>query len=173
MLSENHLDDTCAKWFAIRTKYKDEKMALKQLELKGIEAYLPIKKLVRKYGTKIREIEMPLIHSFVFVKIRKEEYIPVLETEYVSSFLKFGKNLLSIPDFQIELIKRLVGAKIELSAEKEYFGLGDAVEIINGPLLGLKGRLVNIKGKDKMVVELVNLEHSLLLDIDTSQLKRV
>ena len=102
---ESHLDELEPRWFAIRTRYKSEKLAHKQLIGRQIDAYLPIRHLIRRYGRKKREIDLPLINNFVFVKIVKKDYLTVLQTEYVNGFLKLGHNLLSIPEEQIDLIK--------------------------------------------------------------------
>ena len=68
---ESHLSETEPRWFAIRTRFKSEKLAYKQLIARKIEAYLPIRHLIRRYGRKKREIDLPLINNFVFVKILK------------------------------------------------------------------------------------------------------
>ena len=170
---ENHLDINEPRWFAIRTRFKSEKLAFKQLTLKGVDAYLPIKKLTRRYSKKIRQVDMPLINSFVFVKIKKIEYVPVLETEYVAGFLKFGQNLLSIPESQIDLIKKLLGEKIEVVVHQDGLKKGDWVEVIAGPLLGLRGQLVTLHGKERVLVELVNSGLTLQIDIENQLLKQI
>ena len=170
---ENHLDAAEPRWFAIRTRFKSEKLAFKQLKLKGIDAYLPIRNMTRRYNKKIRHIEMPLINSFVFVKIVKKEYVPVLETEYVAGFLKFGQNLLAIPEAQIDLIKRLLGEKIEVCVEEKGLQKGDWVEVTAGPLLGLRGQLVTVQGKERVLVELINSGYSLQIGIDNQLLRKL
>ena len=89
---ENHLSDTESKWFAVHTRYKSEKMALKFLIANDINAYLPIKNINRRYGKRLRAVEMPLINSCIFVKIKKSEYVKVLETPYTAGFFKIGRN---------------------------------------------------------------------------------
>jgi transcriptional antiterminator RfaH len=171
--SENHLTNTEPRWFAVRTRFKSEKLAFKQLTQRGISAYLPIRSLTRRYNRKIRQVEMPLINSYVFVKIRKSEEAQVLNAEYVSGFLKFGQNLLSIPEQQIDLIKRLLGEKIEIAAEQSGFLEGDWVEVTAGPLLGLRGKSVMIQGKERVLVELINSGYTLQIAIDKYLLRKI
>jgi transcriptional antiterminator RfaH len=172
-ITENHLHVSEPKWFAIRTRFKSEKIAHRLLKAKGINAYLPIRKLVRRYEKKIRYVDMPLINGFVFVNIIKKEYVQVLETEYVAGFLKFGQNLLAIPDEQIKLIHRLLGENIELDVHPTNLTKGDWVEVMAGPLLGFKGRLIQMDGKEKFIVDLVNAAHSLEITIDIHLLKKI
>jgi transcription antitermination factor NusG len=170
---ENHLTEYEPRWFAIRTRFKSEKLAHKQLLLRGIHAYLPIRNMTRRYNKRIRHVEMPLINSFVFVKIRKDEYVRVLETDYVAGFLKFGNNLLAIPEQQIDLIKRLLGEKIDIVIEQTGFLKGDWVEVTAGPLLGMQGQLVMIQGKERVLVELLNSGYTLQIAIDNYLLKKI
>lgn len=171
---ESHLDDIEPRWFAIRTRFKSEKLAHKQLVSRQIEAYLPIRHLLRRYGRKKREIDLPLINNFVFVKIVKKDYLTVLQTEYVNGFLKLGHNLLSIPEEQIELIRRLLGENMDVEVvESQGLEKGDWVEVTMGPLLGMQGKLVQIKGKEKVLVELINSGYSLEISIDNQLLRRV
>jgi transcription antitermination factor NusG len=170
---ENHLSDQDSRWFAVRTRYKDEKMAFKQLQLNGISAYLPIKKLARRYGRKLRHVELPLINSFVFVKIFKNQYHLVLQTQYTTGFLKFGNNLLSIPENEIQLIKRLLHEDIDLEVVPISLEKGDIVEVVTGPLLGLRGRLLHSQGKGKMLVDLNNFGHALQITIDNQLLRKI
>jgi transcription antitermination factor NusG len=170
---ENHLTEAEPRWFAIKTRFKSEKLAYRQLSLNGVLAYLPIRNMTRRYDKKIRHVELPLINSFVFVKIRKSEYVRVLETEYVAGFLKFGANILAIPEAQIDLIKRLLGEKIDIVIEENGFQKGDWVEVTAGPLLGLRGQLVTIQGKQKVLVELMNSGYTLQIAIENHLLKRI
>jgi hypothetical protein len=47
------------------------------------------------------------------------------------------------------------------------------VEVTSGFLLGTRGILVNIQGKDKLLVELVNSEHTLQISIDRALLTKI
>lgn len=168
---ENHLNETEARWFAVRTKYKHEKKAFELLQRNHIEVYLPLKKLTKRYERKIRYVQIPLIHSFVFIKIVKKQYLKVLQNEYIIDFVKFGKNLIAIPDSHIQLLNHLTSEGISLEVEPCEFREGVKVQVIKGILLGTEGRLVNFKGKKRLEIELSNFEYSLLVEIDDSILK--
>ncbi len=171
---ESHLSEDEHRWFAIKTRFKSEKLAYKQLTLRQIDAYLPIRHLIRRYGRKKREIDLPLINNFVFVKIVKKDYLTVLQTEYVNGFLKLGHNLLSIPEEQIELIRRLLGENMDVEVvENKGLEKGDWVEVTMGPLLGMQGKLIQVKGKEKVLVELMNSGYSLEISIDNQLLTKI
>ncbi len=169
----NHLDENVAKWFAVYTKYKREKVIKKELEHKGIIVYLPIQKLIRVYASKRKKVEIPLISCYLFVKITKSEYLPVLQTDNVVKFVRIAKNLISIPEREIEIMKRVVGEGIPVTAEPSSFHEGDEVEIMGGNLTGLRGILVEKHGEKEMVIDLETMGYSLRMTLDARLLKRV
>lgn len=169
----NHLHDSEPRWFAVHTRSRSEKFVQRMLAKKGIQVWLPLQKLLRRYTRSTRTVEKPLINCYVFVRIVKTQYVPVLETENVAGFVKFGKNLLSIPESQIDLLKRITLEEgLDVEAVKGNFAEGDPVEIAFGNLAGLKGRIVRIEGKRKFQVELDYLFHSLLITVDAAFLER-
>ncbi len=170
---ENHLHDTEARWFAVYTPFRKEKFAQRLLTRKGVEAYVPIQNFTRRYTRKVKMVEMPLINCYVFVHIKKTEYVQVLETEEVLGFVKIGRNLLSIKECEINLLKRIAGEGIILSIEPACYKVGDKVEIVTGNLAGVVGTLTEIKGKKTMVVELKSLQYAIHIEVPNSNLRKV
>jgi transcription antitermination factor NusG len=171
---ENHLDPKEPRWFAVYTRSKSEKAAFRSLSRKGIEVYLPLRKHTRRYTRKIRTVELPLITCYIFVRIRKDEYVRVLETENVVGFVKFAKNLISIPEEEIDILKRVLGEGWEVTAERtDHLVRGDRVEVAAGSLFGLQGTLVEDKDKHQVLVELERMGYSLRIQIDRSLLMKV
>jgi transcription antitermination factor NusG len=168
----NQLHETEARWFAVHTRSKSEKFVQRMLSKKGIHAWLPIQKLMRKYTRSTRMVEKPLINCYIFVKIVKADYVPVLETENVAGFVKFAKDLFAIPEAEIEILRRItLETDLEVEAVPGKFTEGDTVEISAGNLLGMRGRIVKVEGKRKMQVELSQLGYSLLISVDIAFLE--
>ncbi|MDA8692826.1 UpxY family transcription antiterminator [Saprospiraceae bacterium] len=158
MSAINQLHKEEPRWFAVYTKYKCEKYVADNLSKKGIEVYLPLLDKIKVYTSKTKKYKVPLISCFVFVKITKAEYVKVLETEYVFNFLKQRRDLIAIPDKEINLLKRLVGEyELSLYEEKVDWKLGQKMEVIAGQLTGLKGILIEKSNKSDFVIELDNI----------------
>lgn len=163
----NHLHATELRWFAVRTRAKSEKFVKRILEKKGIRSYLPLQKLLRQYARSTRLVEKPLINCYVFVQITREHYVPVLETENVAGFVKFNKDLIAIPETEIEVIRRItLEDGLDVEATVGDFHTGDLVEITAGTLMGLKGRVIKKEGRRKFQIELASLGLSLLISVD-------
>lgn len=162
-----------SKWYAIYTMYKSEKQVALHLMRKGIEAYLPLISRTRRYQRKIKSYQVPLINCYLFVRIKKNEQARVLETEHVLKFIKQGKDLNAIPQYQIDILKRIEGVDFEIEVSPAVYEIGDEVEIMKGSLTGLKGKLVSRLGKKQFVVEIESIGVSLQLNIEINMLRRL
>jgi transcription antitermination factor NusG len=155
------------RWFAIYTRFKCEKFVADLLRKKNIEAYVPLISRTKKYQRKIKHYQIPMINCYVFVLITQKEYLQVLETEYVFKFLRQGKDLLAIPSFEIQTLKRVAGdvEEIETSSVQDFIP-GEQVEVISGSLTGLRGKVITKSGKKSFVVELENIGFQLRINMD-------
>ena len=168
-----HLDEHQARWFAVYTRYKREKLIRKRLADKGIETYLPLQQFVRHYTRKVKVVDLPLINCYLFVKITKQQYIKVLETADVLHFVRPAKELIAIPETEIEILKRVVGESIAVDVDRSGFQSGDEVEIIGGNLTGIKGILLESSAKHNFLIELNQIGYSLQMQVDPTLLKRI
>lgn len=173
ILNENHLDNVEPRWFAVYTKFKREKMVQKRLQEQGIQAYLPIQRLTRRYDRKVKVVEMPLISCYVFTRITKKNYVPVLNTADVLNFVKFSQNLIAIPDREIQLLQRIVGEGIDLEITPKSYQVGDEVEIVSGSLAGVKGILLDKDKQRNFLIELKSIGYSLRIQVEPALLKKV
>lgn len=170
--AENHLDEREPRWFAVQTKYKREKLVEKRLREQGIQAYLPIQRLTRRYERKVKIVEMPLIHCYVFARITKKNYVPVLNTLDVLQFVKFSQNLIAIPEREIQLLQRIAGEGLKVEAEPKTFCVGDEVEIASGSLAGLRGILLERDRQKVFVVELNSIGYALRISVEPGLLRK-
>ncbi|MFN0014680.1 MAG: UpxY family transcription antiterminator [Saprospiraceae bacterium] len=174
VMAINHLHVTEPRWFAVRTRAKCEKVVQYALSKKGVHAYLPLLRVLRRYVRSTRLTEKPIISGYVFVKISKSDYLPVLETEYAAGFVHFGHDLLAIPEEEIELLRRIaLEDNLDVTAVPGLLTEGDPVEISGGALAGLRGWVVKTDGKRRFQVVLDRLGYSLLITVNASLLERV
>lgn len=170
---EDQISKIEPRWFAVYTRYKAEKFIVERLQKKDIECYVPLLKYTKKYQRKIKHVEVPLISCYVFVKIVKEDYVRVLETEHVINFLKIRGVLISIPNEEIEVLKWVVGEDLVENVTSETFEKGSKVEVIAGNLTGLKGEIVKRKSKKIFIVELENIGYTLEVNIAQELLQAI
>ncbi len=169
----NHLDDDEKKWFAVRTNYKREKIVRDQLIRLDIEAFLPLQEKTIHYTRKTVRREIPLLYTYIFVKIIRSEYVPVLQVPQVYGFTKLHRDLISIPEEEIDILKRVIGAKVDVTIEKDKIATGDPVRVSVGQFAGMEGEFVQTLNSHKFLIELKALGHFLRMEIDESFLDRL
>ncbi len=169
---ENHLSDRIPKWFAIYTRYKAEKDVAHRLNQKGITCYVPINRVVRQYRRKRKIVELPLINCYAFVHITKDDYISVLETQHVSRFIAFSRNLISIPDEEIQLLQRVCQEAENIETDMVTFQKWKTVEIIGGNLTGVRGKLLDCRGKN-FLIELDHVGVGMRIEVEQHLLRSI
>lgn len=153
-------------WYAVYVKSRAEKKAQTELQFKEIETFLPLQRKLRQWSDRKKWVEIPLISGYLFVRICRKEYDSVLQSNYVVSYVRFEGTAAVIPDNQIEYLKLMLKQEnLEIEITRESFAPGQMIEVTAGPLIGLRGKLVRIKGKSKVAIELEQLGYSALVEI--------
>jgi transcription antitermination factor NusG len=115
---------------------------------------------------------MPLISGYLFVFISRKEYDSVLQSNYVVSYVRFEGKAAIIPERQIASLKIMLSQdNLEIDVTPQKFEIGQRIEVISGPLIGVAGKLVNIKGKSKVAIILEQLGYSAVIEITTENIR--
>jgi len=161
-------------WHAVYVKSRSEKKAQKELQFKEIESYLPLQLRLRQWSDRKKWVEMPLIPGYLFVRISRKEYDPVLQSNFIVSYVRFEGIAAVIPDNQIDYLKLMLKQdNLDIEITRETFEPGQMIEVVSGPLIGLRAKLVRIKGKDKVAIELEQLGYSALIEISAGDIRIV
>ena len=164
--------DLLSRWFAVYTLPRHEKRIAGHFNVRSIENFLPLYRTVRKWkdGSK-GSLELPLFPGYVFVRIAKRERVRVLEVPGVLSIAGCGREPTSLPDFEIDALRRGVAlGKIEPHA---YLVVGEKVRITSGPMVGLEGVLVRLKNSLRVIVTLSMIMQSVSVELDISDVEPV
>ncbi len=163
------------KWYAIYTKPRAEKKVKEQLEKYNYLTYLPLKLEYRQWKDRIKKIEVPLFRSYVFVKITEKEYYEILKRNIqgIVKFVTIGGKKVTVREEEIKAIKKLIAySEGQVETTDEKFEKGETVEIKYGGLKGLKGTIVELRGKHKLVVRIDSLYTNLLVEVTKKFLKK-
>lgn len=158
--------DNLYRWYPVYTNSRAEKKAYQELQRKGIEAYLPLKKEWRQWSDRKKLVEEPLFKSYVFVRISNKEHAEVLMTQGVSRFLYFSGKIAVMPDKQMEDLKLLLTSGEDLTLIEHEIKPGEKVLIHAGPFKGIIAELVSIEHKKSLILKLENLGYA--LEVKTS-----
>lgn len=154
------------KWFALYVKPKHEKVVEQELLRGNYEAYLPLTKSLRQWSDRKKMVEMPLIPSYVFARIKESDMYDILRFKGCLRFVWFNNKPCPIPDNQIDSMKLLQAKELEIELENDIRpSRGDRIRIIDGPFEGLVGVVKNGNKKNFAVrIDSLRLDLSIVLD---------
>ena len=158
-------------WYALYVKSRTEKKVAVELEGTGIDFYLPLEKRIRQWSDRKKWVEVPLFRSYIFVYITQKEYYKVLQTQGVMKFISFEGKAVPVPQQQIDAVKIYLTEMDPLLQEDQPWEEGKEVEVMAGKLTGLKGILIQAKGKNRVRVEIDVVGSAIILNIPRKQLR--
>jgi len=155
-------------WFALYVKSRHEKSVQKILDYKGYRTSVPVRKSYRtRSAGSVWESEKPLIPGYVFVGHNPERPHHIVTTPGVVQMLGYGHDGCAIPYCEIEAMERIASSEFPVG-NCEYTRIGDAVELVRGPLKGLCGKVVRQSGSTRLVVSIDLLQRSLFVEIENT-----
>ena len=158
-------------WHVVYTRSRAEKKVNDELTMLNIESFLPLQKKLRQWKDRRKWVEFPLLSGYCFVNITRFEYDKVLQSANVVCYVTFEGKAAIIPENQIEAIKMISKQfDFEANVTTENFEPGQIVEIISGPMVGLRGELVKARGKHKFIVRLEQLKSAVVIEIPAENL---
>ena len=144
-----------ARWFALRTRSRHEKLVRDRLEVHGIEPLLPTITRLSQWKDRRKEVVVPLFSGYCFARFAWPDRLAVQKTSGVVEIVGGGERPEPIPDEEIDALKTLMTSTLRYDAHP-YLHEGMLVEVIRGPLKGLKGILTR-KGKKHRLILSVHL----------------
>jgi transcription antitermination factor NusG len=162
------LNDT-PQWVAIYTHSRAEKKIDQTLQAAGYKTYLPLQHTRRQWSDRWKDIEVPLIPSYTFAKIKASDVVPVRNTAGVVRIVSWHGKPAIIPEKEIYAIKKLMDAKAEVHVKNnELLKLGAKVRILEGPFVNMEGMLISDCEDGNFCVSITGLDFALVTTIEQS-----
>lgn len=152
--TEYQLDYSVPHWFALYTRSRHEKKVKELLDERGFENFLPLTTEYHEWSDRKKAVIVPLIRSYVFVRIAAKNAIYVTRIPGATRFIKFKDEMAPIPDFQIQALMQAVNEGIELKKRDYSVETGQDVRVKEGPMKNAIGKLVRIENESRFFITL-------------------
>jgi transcriptional antiterminator RfaH len=146
-----------AKWLVVNTQPRRESYACEHLIRQHFHVYCPMITARIKHARSVHDAPRPLFPGYIFVEHRADSptWRPILGTQGVKSLVRTGEQPSLLDGSFIEGLKaREIGGVIRKPAVS--LEVGQHVAVQGGPLDGFVGRIIEMRGKDRVLV-LLNL----------------
>jgi len=166
---------TTSAWFLVRSKPRQESVALTHLARQGYECYLPLfatEKLVRRKSTVVQE---PMFARYLFVRLdttgQGQSWSPIRSTVGVSELVCFGSRPARVDNALIATLREREIA--QQASPTTLFAHGDSVRITEGAFAGLEAiyQMNDAEGRAMVLLDL--LSKPVAMTIDAVGLRKV
>jgi len=129
-------------WYTLYTTPRAEKRVYQYLKLDGWECYLPLHRTPRVWSDRVKMVEMPLFHSYIFVKCREFDVWPLLKIRGVVKMVYYNGKPAVIKEEEILAIRQFIK-----KADGKQICTGDEVEILAGSFKKVSGKIMKMQKK--------------------------
>lgn len=158
--------DTEPRWYAVRTRSRHEKQVQSQLaDRPGIEVLLPLRERRSRWKDRVKRIQEPLFAGYCFARFRRADRLRVLKAVGVVGLVGPSGEPEPIPDPEIDAIRSLAASRLSYEPFP-FLAEGTMVEVIRGPLMGVRGRLVRKDREFRVVLSVTLIRQSVAVEID-------
>jgi transcription antitermination factor NusG len=166
-MQENKVGSLLFPWFALHVRSRQEVGVANHLQCRGYEFLLPTYKCRKRWSDRIKEVDTPLFPGYLFCRFDPQNLLPIIKTPGVLRIVGYNRSLAPVDDLQINAIQTLMASGVARQPWP-FLDLGDRVKIEAGPLRGLEGILVNVKGDHRLVLSVTLLQRSVAVEIDAA-----
>ena len=157
-------------WYAVWTRSRHEQVVREQLERKGLEAFLPTVTRWSRWKDRKKQIDWPLFPGYCFARFAPAQRLPVLTCSGVVSIISFDGDIVPIPEYEIEGIRRLVGSDLQYDP-CPLIREGAMVEVTHGPLKGVVGRLMRKGAHARLVLSVDLIGQAVSVEVDAADVR--
>lgn len=158
-------------WYALYVNARHEKKIVLKLLEQQIEAYTPIARRIQQWSDRKKWIEFPMLSGYIFVKTNLTNKEKILHTPRILGFIKFNGLEASIRESEINILKSIELTGYDITQEISDVKISDDVEITQGPLKGLIGKIVRIQNEDYISIELNSIKQSIRVKVPKNIIK--
>ena len=133
-------------WYLIKTKPRQENVAIKNLENQKYSTYCPTVTINNKH------IVLFPGYLFIYLDKKKENWSPIRSTKGVVNFVRFGLNFAQVPDTVIKFLKDNQLINKEKLKILNRFKSGDKVQITDGLFKNCVAIFQSSKAEERVIL---------------------
>lgn len=162
---------TDLRWYALSTRSRHEKMVRDRLAGIGVEPFLPLTRKLSQWSDRKVWTQSPVFSGYCFARFSLMNSHAILQTPGIVRIVGIVMPE-AIPDQEMAALKKLVESDRPFEAH-DYFAEGSWVEVVRGPLAGLRGQLLRKAGHQSLVIRVHLIQQAATVHIDMNEVVAV
>jgi transcription antitermination factor NusG len=168
----NEAELACAQypWFALQVRTKHELSVANLLRGIGYAPFVPLYQCRKRWSDRIKVVDAPLFPGYLFCRLNLQNRLPVLMTPGVTQIVGYSRVPIPVDEAEINAIQMMVASGLP-NQPWPFLQVGDRVQIERGPLGGLEGILLEVRGAHRLILSVTLLQRSVAVQIDPAFVK--
>jgi len=160
------------RWYAVYTYPRHEKKVLDQLVLRKIESFLPYYRALHKWRNGCRvEVRLPLFPGYLFVRIRLQDRVRVLQVPGLLSLIGFGASPVPLATEEIQRLKTMI--ETMKSEPHPFLKMGDRVRVKSGCLAGFEGIFIRKANGFRFVLNVDLIKQAASIEMSAEEVEPI
>lgn len=160
-------------WYVAYTRPRQEKSTQKEIADMGIEAYVPLRKTIKKWSDRKKMVEEPLLRSYIFIHANESERVRAIEAQGAVRYIFFSGQPAIARDRDIQFLKRLLQEEADFDVQTDHIPKGTEVEVVAGLFIGHRGELVDYLNRSRVVLRFEQAGFALTTNIAVQDVRPV
>jgi transcription antitermination factor NusG len=159
-------------WYAFRVRPRHEKSVSRLLRSKCCNEFLPLLKTRTRWADRTTTVELPLFPGYIFCEAERREVGSIRSTPGIFDVVRAGSS--PLPARRDEVESLLHAMRHDLPIEPcsfDGFCGGEWLRITTGPLSGLCGTVVKVRGEQRLLISIEILHRQVLVEVPAGSLE--
>lgn len=171
-VSEAACGECAPQWFAAYTQPNHEKTVARQLTERAIPHFLPLYESVRRWKDRKMRLEVPLFPGYIFVSMRLQSRLSVIQLPSVIRLVGFGGEPVAIPEAELAAIRTCLEHNCSMEPHPSL-QVGQRARIRRGALAGIEGILLRRKGIARLVLSVGLIMRAVAVEVEMGDVEPV
>ena len=167
----HHVGSGARHWRVFYTFPRAEKKAEERLQELQIKVLLPKCVVVRQWKDRKKKVTEPLFRNYIFACVDELERLRVLQTQGIVRCVAFGQHLAEISEEEIEQLKIAQNDPRRLALGHWVPEIGKHVTVVEGPLRGLSGEVLEHRGQTYVIVRIYAIRQAVKINVPSAWLR--
>lgn len=159
-------------WYAVRTRARHEKKVRDRLLERNVETFLPLYERWSHWKDRKKRIESPLFPGYCFAKFSLDDRVRVLGIAGIVDMVGINGKAEPVDDREIDHIRRLIVSRFRYDPHP-MLDEGMEVEVVRGPLAGVRGRLIRKDRSTRLVIGVSLIRQAAVVEVHAADVVRV
>ncbi|MEN9511476.1 MAG: hypothetical protein RLZZ370_1295 [Bacteroidota bacterium] len=162
-------------WNVVYVSSRQEKAVSARLEQQQIESYVPLMRRLQRWSDRNKWVDFPLFTGYVMVRPLAHQQDRVLQVPGVVAYVRFDGKAAVVRDEEITLIRQLIdhGYDLEVAGLEPGTPRGTAVRVIQGPLKGCLGTVLDHEKESGFQIALEGIRQGIRVRLPAAYLEKI